>query len=195
MKKHLGFTLTEMMIALAIGLIVLLAVSTLFVNFTTSASHERQQAALRAMMDSAMSSMAMSLRRAGYAGEADPVPYARIFIGQNGHCLRFAYASPPGESAQDPHFYALRLKQQDGKGRIQQLATRQDNWHCGAPDADWQDLTLPAAGSVTGLSFSQTGRDGIHIALSAQQGELAALALAATVTPRNHPIITQEATR
>lgn len=193
LKRQSGVTLIELMIALLIGLLLLLLLSTLLADLTGQQGRDRRAAALRAMGDAAMSTMAMDLRRAGYAGNGDAAEFAHIVIGDNDHCLLFAYAAVPGES-DDTHLWrGFRLKTEDGRGRLQALATERANWRCSAPDGDWQDLTLPAAGSVDALSFNRIGQHGIGIQLQLRQAPLPAAQFTATVTPRNLPVIREDA--
>lgn len=193
MKRQQGLTLTEIMIAMLLGLIVLLAVSALLTDLLRSQTRDRLRATLNGMGDAAMSTMAMDLRRAGYRGSdtSANAPYADIHIEEQGTCLRYAYAPPPGDTQMAHHFFALRLKD----GSLQQLASTQANWRCDAPDALWQNLTLPAQAKVETLQFlpiGETGHRGIRIRLSMQDSrrQLPPANWDVAIALRNQPEIT-----
>ncbi|NDV13227.1 PilW family protein [Crenobacter caeni] len=191
-KRQGGLTLIELMVALAIGLVLLLAATELLVQLTGQQGRDRRAAALRAMGDAAMSTMAMDLRRAGYAGGGNAADFGQIRIGDDGHCVLFAYAAPPGEADDGRLWRGFRLKTENGTGRVQSLAVPRDSWRCDAPAADWQDLTLPSAGSVDALTFHRVGERGVDIRLLIRADGLPAAQFEATVSPRNRPAITEE---
>ena len=191
-KRQGGLTLIELMVALAIGLVLLLAATELLVQLTGQQGRDRRAAALRAMGDAAMSTMAMDLRRAGYAGGGNAADFGQIRIGDDGHCVLFAYAAPPDEADDGRLWRGFRLKTENGVGRVQSLAVPREGWRCDAPDANWQDLTLPKAGSVDALTFHRVGQGGGDIRLLVRADGLPAAHFEATVSPRNRPAISEE---
>lgn len=189
MSRQHGLTLVELMVALALGLLVLLGVSTLLVDLTGQQGRDRRAAALRAMGDAAMSTMAMDLRRAGYTGGHDDADLGRVRIGDDGRCVLFAYAPPPGERDSTQQWRGFRLSPGGERPRLQALSTERAHWRCDAADAYWQDLTLPDAGSVQTLRFSRVGQHGVGIRLQLRADALPDASFEATITPRNTPTI------
>lgn len=70
MKKQTGFTLIEIMIALALGLIVVAATITIYITTIKGSSDIVKSARLNHDLDSALALMVNDIRRAGYWGGA-----------------------------------------------------------------------------------------------------------------------------
>ncbi|OWY39006.1 hypothetical protein CEK28_08945 [Xenophilus sp. AP218F] len=201
MKPPRGLSLIELLIAMAIGLGLLLTVSSLLVNAMLDRSRERRQAQLGEMVDASLSLMAMELRRAGYwrdDGKANP--YGQLFIEEDGQCLRYAYDAPPGSADRSQRYFAFRLRYQGKpayrRGVLQRLASDQAGWSCLAADKEWSALSALDIGQVESLRFSEEADDrGIGIALQAAaplpRGERVTLAIRTSVALRNRPQVVQ----
>lgn len=88
-KKNGGFSLVELMVALTIGLIILAAVSTLFVNSKQSYSTQDSLARLQESARFAMHFLIKDLRMAGYYGCVSDIAPDSVYSTLNGS--DFAY--------------------------------------------------------------------------------------------------------
>ncbi|WP_434630488.1 PulJ/GspJ family protein [Chromobacterium sp. CV08] len=197
MKAQHGVSLLELLVGMTIGLLLLLAVSGLLVGLLESQARERRQAQLGEMLDGALSLMAMELRRAGYwNGSGDPAanPYGRIYIEQNGRCLRYGYDTPPGGKPGLPRHFAFRLSRDGaGRGEIQRLEAEPADWRCDADDARWNNLSQAGIGDVQSLRFSRNADGGaieLEVAARTQAGAAdERVDIHALVTLRNRPTV------
>ncbi|QEL57657.1 prepilin-type N-terminal cleavage/methylation domain-containing protein [Chromobacterium paludis] len=194
-KTIRGVSLLELLVGMTIGLLLLLAMSTLLVGLLGSQSHDRRQAQLGAMLDGALSLMAMELRRAGYwsgTGAVKDNPFGKLYIEMGGACLRYAYDAPPPAKSDGKRYFAFRLKRDAaGQGRIQRLAADQAGWSCSAPDAQWDDLSKPEIGVIDALRFAPDGADAISLSVSARvpaNPDDEKLDIRTSVTLRNQPV-------
>lgn len=192
MKAMRGISLLELLVGMTIGLLLLLAMSSLLVNLLGGQAHDRRQVQLGAMLDASLSLMAMELRRAGYwngNGDAQSNPYRQLFIEQGGRCLRYAYDAPPPQNNDGKRFFAFRL---NGGGRIQRLTTDQKGWSCNAADALWDDLSKTDIGVIDSLRFSADGTHAIALDVAAHAAGSAGeekLDIHTSVTLRNQPTV------
>lgn len=176
-KSQHGINLVELMIGLVVGLIVLAAMSAVYLNTargsrdTLNANRLNQD--LRAIMDI----MVADIRRAGYWGTADTganpftnriiqaAPLDKISdIHVSTDCTLYAYdatynGGTPGASSPDSgvDFFGFRLD-----GDTVQMIDPADNLGTTASagctnDSLWQNLTDPNAITVTALSFETGG--------------------------------------
>ena len=197
LKRSRGISLLELLVGMTVSLLLLLAISSLLAGLLGNQARERRQARLGAMMDASLSLMAMELRRAGYwnsNGETGVNPYGRIYIEQNGRCLRYGYDTPPGHAGGGPRYFAFRLTSDSaGRGRIQRRASESSGWSCDAAAAGWDDLSKPDIGVIDTLRFRQDGA-GQAIALevaarTAPGGEEEKLNIHTSIALRNHPAV------
>lgn len=137
-----GFTLVEMMIALAIGLIVVAAVSSIVVNISTAASRNAIYTRTSQDLRTTLSLMTRELRRAGFnAGALEQVGtgitsdlHSRVLVGDGtgevGDCILFGYDtldlpggadSTPGviDASEPSEWRGFRRIEADGVGVIQ----------------------------------------------------------------------------
>ena len=196
LKRQRGFSLLELMISLTIGLLILLILSQILVDMLTIQSQDKRRSQLTGMVDSAMSLMAMELRRAGFQAAPDTPgnPFGQVFIDNSKSCIRYAYDTPPGENLPgDTHrYFAFRLKKDTASGTstLQRLQADQANWRCTAADHLWQDMSKDTLGQVSRLQFD-TVQNGIRIRLQAREAsplpQALKLDITTTVTLRNRP--------
>ncbi|UTH76510.1 prepilin-type N-terminal cleavage/methylation domain-containing protein [Chromobacterium sp. IIBBL 290-4] len=202
MRAPRGMSLLELLVGMTVGLLILLAVSSLLAGLLGNQARDRRQAQLGAMVDASLSLMAMEIRRAGYwQGFDDPAknPYGRIYIEQNGRCLRYGYDTPPAQKAGTPRFFAFRLKEPAAQGKIQRLSSATDDpasWSCAAPDNRWDDLSKPDIGVVKTLAFSPDA-SGKAILLQVEAHtpagpDQATLDIHTSIALRNHPALVKK---
>ncbi|POZ61074.1 hypothetical protein C2I19_15390 [Chromobacterium alticapitis] len=189
-----GVSLLELLVGMTIGLLLLLAMSSLLVNLLNGQARDRRQVQLGAMLDASLSLMAMELRRAGYwngAGEAKDNPFGKLYIEPGGSCLRYAYDAPAPPKTDGKRFFAFRLtRDAAGQGRIQRLSADAPAWSCDAPDTQWDDLSKPEIGVIDSLNFAPDGTGAISLTVSAHAPGSAAdekLDIHTSITLRNQP--------
>lgn len=158
-RRASGFSLVELMIALAVGMVVIAGVVAFTVSTVNSVG--RSIGATRVMQElrGAMSVTTRELKRSGYDRDAldaiargvAPTGYADVTINGTGDCLLMSYdrvgindtANAPGAG----EWKAFRRRVVDGRG-VLQMNLRDNPPVCGADDADWIDLTSPQDISV-----------------------------------------------
>ena len=165
-RPSAGFSLVELMVGIAIGLVVLVGLSSVYINTvvggrTTTASNQLSQE-LRALMDI----MVNDLRRAGYssggvAGAANPFLAATTAPRLEAGCVLYSYDATflgvtPGVPGDEDRF-GFRLNA-DGvvqavrPGTLASTATP-------CADAKWEPLTDEISTEVTTLEFDTVGSE------------------------------------
>jgi prepilin-type N-terminal cleavage/methylation domain-containing protein len=147
-----GFSLIEMMIAAAIGLLLLSSVMSLFTSSMKHTSDSNRLIRLNQELDSVIDLMAGELRRAGYNGTSNNGTYlatnntsfgVTIPSGQNS-CIVYSYDKNSDGAIDNNEKFGFRLQ-----NNIVQYSESVDS--C---DGTWQPITDPSAIVVTALTFS-----------------------------------------
>lgn len=161
-----GHTLSEVMVASAIGLLVLSGVVHLYAELARESQRMRAEARLHQALSAAGALVTGELRRAGYWSRARDTldggavnGYAPVHV-VDGHCVLYSYDreknSPDGRPREDDQF-GLRLA-----GGALQLKTSDAG--CGASTCAscdggvWWAMTDPQTVTVTELSFREESR-------------------------------------
>lgn len=182
LRRQIGFTLIELMVGIAVGLIVLLGMSSVYLNTargsrtTTTANQLNQD--LRAVMDI----MVNDIRRAGYwdGAGAGANPFTTVTtdlqIGAGGNCVLYSYdAMYAGGAAGVVNGGVDVLGFRLSGGVVQtldptaNLAVTSTATPCAAATASaaWQNLTDDRAITVTTLTFDTIGSKCISFVPSA----------------------------
>ncbi|MCL4316405.1 MAG: prepilin-type N-terminal cleavage/methylation domain-containing protein [Gammaproteobacteria bacterium] len=163
-----GFSLVELMISIAVGLLVLAGVTTMFAHNVKASGDTLKMARLHQELQAIMSLMTRDLRRAGYWGNAssatvpgnsDTNPFTLDNPGKYGSepddsCITLSYdrngdgvvtTSPSG----DDERFGFRLN--DGAAE-----TRQSGADCSA--GGWEDINDTVTTEITGLNFALATR-------------------------------------
>jgi prepilin peptidase dependent protein B len=162
-RAHRGFSLTELMIAIALGLFLVSGIAFMMYESAKASRQALLEAHLRQTLMTVMSVMTGELRRAGYwsrAGlSADLLHngYAPLRL-VAGDCLLFSYDRESGDTDGLPapgDRHGLRLS----NGALQ---IKTSDPGCGADlcescnSGNWLALTDPQTVTVTGLRFTET---------------------------------------
>lgn len=152
-----GFTLVELLVALALGVSLLAVLLHLFVTLSETNARLLRRQQLHAALQDLMALMARDLRRAGFTTLAAPgTPFAGPLT-RGPHCILYRY-DMDGDGRLDPDERA-GFKLEDGA----LLAKRSDR-DCGTtPCAGcatgrWWRLNDPERVRITGLRFQETSR-------------------------------------
>lgn len=195
-----GVTLVELMVGVAIGLVVLLGMSSVYVNTTlgsrTTTSANQMNQDLRAMMDI----MVNDLRRAGYwgastFGSVNPFLLATTMpqistLGTDRDCIVYSYdatyaTATPGVTP-GVDFFGFLL---NATGAIQALdqngASTLADTRTSCANLPWQDVTDARAINVTRLSFDTIGSQCIAFIAANYQPNNSATYTAWTTTSGN----------
>lgn len=166
-KKTLGFTLIELMIALALNALLFTALLTIFMTNLDHYHKTLNRDRLNQQLHTAMSLIASEIRRAGYSANA----YSDIGLHQNNNpfvvtgttdisinaaanCILFTYdhnndgALPAISAAIDDERYGFRLS-----GQTLQARPPGSDFSCTASASAWEDMTDPTFIQITALSF------------------------------------------
>lgn len=162
-----GFSLVEMMVALALGLIIIAGVLSFTVSSVASVGRNIGSTRLMQELRGAMSIMAREIKRAGYDRDAIeaisrgvfPSGYAAVSINGAGDCLLMSYdrvgiadtANAPGAG----EWKGFRRTVVAGRGVIQVNAT--ENPPSCTGNTGWIDLTSRNDVDVKSLQLVQTG--------------------------------------
>lgn len=169
LKKLSGFTLAELLVALALNVIVLAALISIFV---TNLKHYRQilnTNRLHQQLQSAMDIMTSDIRRAGYWANAsndlnldqNNNPFMTgstdITVGASNTCILFTYdhnnngSLPSISSSYDDERYGYRLS-----GQTLQTRPWGATFSCAAAASSWENITDPNVVLITNLTFTLT---------------------------------------
>lgn len=169
MKIRRGFTLVELLIALALNAIILTALISIFIanlyHYRNVINTNRLEQTLQAAMDI----MANDIRRAGYWSNAsndlaldqNNNPFMAsgldVALGNSNTCILFSYdhdfngALPSISSSYDDERYGYRLN-----GQAIQSRPWGATFSCSASASAWENITDPTIVTVTALTFSLT---------------------------------------
>ena len=164
-KRSVGFTLVDIIIALAIGVVVLGGAISLYNYFILQTTRSIQLLNLKMELYTAVDYMVTELKRAGYwnqfavgAPGSNPFNAAAytIIVNAGGDCISFAYDKNGdgqlpaiGTSPQDERF-VFRLS-----SNVVQIRTPNASFSCTA-NTGWQNLTDTSLLNVTALNFTLT---------------------------------------
>ncbi len=179
MLNRFGFSLIELMISLALGLLLIAALTTVFVQLLGSNSMSLRLSELNTELAGAMTLVAGDLRRAGYgmshANEFEqPLIVAAHPDEPQQSCVLFAYdENGNGEFDGTPEQFGYRLK----NGQLQR---RRNGRLCEANG--WEGVLPSNVVQVVGLEFAET-----RFELLRQR----VLNISLTMALTNHPTITR----
>lgn len=159
--KIAGFSLLEMLIAMAISAVVMLSTGRFLPLLLAESAGVLQQAQLRQELQQMMATLEKAVRRAGYCH--DECGSGALKISENCLLLRWDENSngkwePVGHTESD--YYGFRLRQQ-------QLEMQRGVDQC--QSAGWERLSDPAFMTVEQFRISQQGTQ-VRIALQGRAG-------------------------
>jgi prepilin peptidase dependent protein B len=162
-----GFTIAEILIALVLNSLILLALISVFSNNVSHVNKSIHSDTLNQQLESAMQLMANDIRRAGYWGNAqsdvgtgvnsNPFMAASTDLSINGsnNCILFSYdynsdgSIPAISNAYDDERYGFRLNNQTLQSRPPGAA-----FNCTAAASAWENVTNPGIVNITSLTFT-----------------------------------------
>jgi prepilin peptidase dependent protein B len=161
MNKQTGYTLIEIMIALLIGVVIISATITIYVNTVKGSTDTINSARLNYDLESVMSLMINDIRRAGYWGDAvdgadsSTNPFttgtANIQIPTTG-CILYSYDADDDGTPNNGEYYGFKLD--DAAIKIRTSDTAETTTDC--TGSGWSTLTVEEAVDVTALTFTMT---------------------------------------
>lgn len=165
-KKYIGLTLIEMLVALAVNMILLAALLAILASYINHYNRTSHSAMLDQQLQTAMQIMVNDIRRAGYwanastdvntAGNNNPFQASNVDIAVNGsnNCILFAYdydnngTLPSISSGADDERYGFRLI----SGTLQARPPGA-TFSCTAATNNWENLTNSNVVTITALTF------------------------------------------
>lgn len=166
-SKQFGFTLTELVIALAINMVVLAALVSIFVSNLQHYRYVINANRLHQQLQGAMDLMTSDIRRAGYwANSSNDLsldqnnnPFMTsstdISVGTGNNCILFTFdhdkngSIPSITSSADDERYGYRLS-----GQTLQTRPWGATFSCSATSTAWENITDPKVINVTALTFT-----------------------------------------
>ncbi|WP_157670951.1 PilW family protein [Chitinibacter sp. GC72] len=161
MLKNKGFTLVELLISTAIGLLILFGVLTMFIVNLSTSRQQTDQIKLTQQLRSTMDIMSSEIRRAGYWANAknqianSPAPTANTnpfytIDTSDPTCIVFAYDQNTNGTLQSNEIFGF--KYENGTILVRIISTDTEI-NCSS-STGWQAITDPNKINVTGLTFS-----------------------------------------
>lgn len=169
MKKHSGFTLIEIMIALILGLIVVGATISIYIAVVSSSSNIIKSARLNHDMESVMTLMINDIKRAGYWGGANVAADSRVnpFTTGNANiqipsanCILYSYDADGDSNPEDNEYYGFKLENNSIKIRKTGTTTAD------CANGTWEEFIVGDQLNITALQFSFVPAVGILPATS-----------------------------
>lgn len=159
MKKQVGFTFIEIMIALLIGLIILSATIGMYVNTVKGSTNTINSARLNYDLESVMLLMVNDITRAGYWGSATTGANSNtnpFIIGTANiqfpttACILYSYDADDSGTPDNGEYYGFKL--QNGTVSIRSSSTAEATANC--TGTGWSALTVPQDVNITALTFT-----------------------------------------
>ncbi|MCL7420084.1 MAG: prepilin-type N-terminal cleavage/methylation domain-containing protein [Methylobacter sp.] len=169
MKKQVGYTLIEIMIALLLGLIIVAATITIYITTIRGSTDTIRSARLNHDLESVMTLMVNDIKRAGYWGgavinaDSRDNPFTAASTNLNiigGNCILYSYDGGSGNTGGVPHngngavdsdeFYGFKFT----NNSIQMRITGTNTTDC--DDGIWQEFIDGNQLNITALQFSIT---------------------------------------
>lgn len=165
----LGFTLTELMIALTLNTLLLAALASVFLANLDHYRKMLNMARLNQQLESSLDMMSNEIRRAGYwknaytdiGTHANNNPFMSagtdITVNAANNCILFTYdrdgsgTLPSINAAIDDERYGFRLINQTLQARPPGAA-----FNCSATSTAWENMTDPTFVQITNLTFTLT---------------------------------------
>lgn len=168
LTKITGFTLIETLVALLLGLIVVVAVISLFTGTIGSSTNTIKSSRLNYDMESAMALMVNDIKRAGYWAGSVLETDARInpfTIGTaniqipTASCILYTYDYDGDKvldaaSGDENEFFGFKLE--NGEIKISSAKTVDSTGDCSITDGRWETITNRNKVNITALQFSLT---------------------------------------
>jgi prepilin peptidase dependent protein B len=168
-RRASGFSLVELMISIAVGLVVLAGITAMFAHNVKAGGDTLKMARLHQELQAVMSLMTRDLRRAGYWGNASSSigpgtsntnPFtldnpAKFGSEPDGSCITFSYdrngdgAVTTSSSSDADERFGFRLR----SGAVE---TRISGKACG--ETGWEDINDTTTTEITGLNFALASR-------------------------------------
>ena len=171
-KTHQGFSLVELMIAMAVGLFLMGGVVSIFGASAKAQSESMQTARLQQELRAALSIMRTDIRRAGYWGNAlaslganNPFTTATTDINvlSGGSCILYSYdINKDGIVDNNTEYFGFRLNNNAIEMRTSGTVTDD----CSI-NAEWATVTDSSIVTVTNLNFDTSNYDCSNITNSA----------------------------
>lgn len=165
-KYRAGFSLVELLVAMAINILIVLALVDIFSSNIKNYNLVVNADTLKQQMQLAMQTMSNDIRRAGYWGNAKSAINAKANINpfmsgttdvdvSAGNCILFSYDYnsdgnlPSISSTEDDERYGFRLVNQTLQSRPPGAA-----FSCTAATTAWDNMTNPNIMQISNLSFA-----------------------------------------
>ncbi|WP_036251455.1 PilW family protein [Methylobacter sp. BBA5.1] len=208
MKKQSGYTLIEIMIALLLGLIIVAATITIYINTIRGGTDIIRSARLNHDLESALTIMTNDIKRAGYWNDAkinnwhvayvnngnnpvnNPNPFTADATNLNiigGNCILYSYDADKNGNVGEKEFYGFRFRNNTLEIRLKGLNTTD----CNNDDDEWQGFIVNDQLNITDLQFSftamaaQAAVANVHPALPALDGTSRCLNITTGAAPND----------
>jgi type II secretory pathway component PulJ len=143
-KKQIGLTLIEMMIAMLLGLLVTGSIITIFISNVKSSSENIKMIHLNQELRTVMGFMSDEIKRSGYSADATVTTFIDDFNTATANCVLYSYDVNGNGVQTTNEKFGFRLN-----GNTIQWGS---NVACGS-NINWQGLTEPNMADITVFSI------------------------------------------
>lgn len=151
--KQSGFSLVELMISIAVGLLITAAVTAMAVNSLKMNSNTLKSARFNQDMGAVIQIMVNDIRRAGYAGDAGPFSTDEDINIVSSSCVLYSYNRNDDSTIDDNERNGFKLD--NGIMKIRTSCTGTEcSTDCSLDTDTWVDLTDPDVISINSLAFN-----------------------------------------
>lgn len=200
--RQAGFSLVELMVGMAIGLIIVAAAASVYITAVRSGADTLRSAKLNMELRSAMDVMVAEIRRAGYTPNTTNLTNNPFMLTDTNltlvgtDCLLFAYDADGNSTTDSEDFFGFRRNTSDASISMRRGGASTSGG-CTGDTTSWERITDPDNVVIDTLSFSiayqcwnaqaNTGANGQ--ACEAGQTVYAAAAAAASASGTNSDLV------
>lgn len=158
-RRQVGVSLIELMVGMVIGLIIVGAASTVYVNAVRSGSDTLRSAKLNIELRGAMDMMVAEIRRAGYSLDtaslsSNPFVQTTTDLAAPGTgCILFSYDANGNGTVDTSDFFGFKLTGSAASMRFGGTSAS-NGVNCSAVGGSWESITDPNTIIVDSLTFA-----------------------------------------
>lgn len=159
-RRQVGVSLIELMVGMVIGLIIVGAASTVYVNAVRSGSDTLRSAKLNIELRGAMDMMVAEIRRAGYSLDTANLssnPFTQTtttdLAAPGTGCILFSYDANGNGTVDTSDFFGFKLTGSAASMRFGGTSAS-NGVNCAAAGGSWESITDPNSVIVDSLTFA-----------------------------------------
>jgi prepilin-type N-terminal cleavage/methylation domain-containing protein len=149
-KRFRGFSLLEMMVTIALGLVLLLGIGKVYTSYLSSGMKTFHTTNLNKILSTTIAIMGKEIRA---AHEPDTTLHILEYDGRANSCILFQLDANDTPGIQAGEDFGFRLITTDGIGRVQTKVSGSELTNC--ESGEWRDITAHDNVNINALSFDR----------------------------------------